>query len=162
MHHQDTGPRFCASCGAPTALTYGPRPVPRCTSCGRMHFRDPKVGVGALVRDPAGRLLLVQRAVSPGKGLWALPAGYVDAGEDPRLAASREVREETGLEVTCGRVVDVYPGGGGASFFLAFEATLDGGTLAAADDALDARFFALDELPELAFDSTSDAVRLIS
>ena len=143
-------------------LPEGPRPVPTCTACGRLHHLDPKVGVGAVVRDDAGRLLLVQRGVPPGKGLWALPAGYVDAGEDPREAAAREVREETGLEVVCGAVVDVYPGGGGASFFLAFEARLLGGRLAAADDALDAGFFALDALPELAFASTEDVVRRIA
>lgn len=151
--------RFCLSCGAAMELSAGPRPVPRCTACGRRHHLDPKVGVGALVRDDDGRLLLVRRAVSPGKGRWALPAGYVDADEDPRAAAGREVLEETGLEVTCGNVVDVYPGGGGASFFLAFEARLTGGTLAAADDALDAAFFPLDDLPEMAFESTRDAVR---
>ncbi len=152
--------RFCPVCGGDVALAGDPRPVPRCTSCGRWHHLDPKVGVGAVVRDPQGRLLLVQRAVPPGKGRWALPAGYVDAGEDPREAAAREVREETGLEVRCGAVVDVYPGGGGASFFLAFEGELRGGTLAPADDALDAGFFALDALPELAFESTRRAAGL--
>ena len=150
---------FCLDCGGPMALPDRPRPVPRCTVCGRLHHLDPKVGVGAVVRDDQGRLLLVQRAASPGKGRWALPAGYVDADEDPREAAAREVCEETGLEVTCGAVIDVYEGGGGASFFLAFEARLTGGVLAAADDALDARFFALDDLPELAFESTRDAAR---
>lgn len=143
-------------------LPDGPRPVPVCTACGRLHHLDPAVGVGAVVRDGAGRLLLVLRGVQPGRGRWALPAGFVDAGEDPRDAAAREVLEETGLHVRCGEVVDVYPGSGtghGASFFLAFRAELLGGTLAAADDALDARFFALSELPELAFDSTRDAVR---
>lgn len=154
--------RHCSACGAPTRLTGGPRPVPRCTVCGRRHFADPKVGVGALVLDGQGHLLLVRRAVAPGKGLWALPAGYVDAGEDPREAAAREVREETGLRVRCTDVVDVYPGTtGGASFFLAFLAELLGGVLAAADDALDAAFFAPDELPELAFESTRDAVHRV-
>lgn len=152
--------RFCTACGGPVALPDGPRPVPTCQRCGRLHHRDPKVGVGAVVHDAEGRLLLVQRGVGPGRGRWALPAGYVDADEDPREAAAREVLEETGLRVRCGRVVDVYPGGGGASFFLAFEGELLGGRLAAADDALDAAFFALDDLPELAFASTEDAVRL--
>jgi 8-oxo-dGTP diphosphatase len=149
---------FCTACASPLDAS-GRHPV--CTGCGRTHFRDPKVGVGVVVHDDRGRLLLVQRSVGPGKGLWALPAGFVDADEDPRAAAARETREETGLEVAVGAVVDVYPtpGRGGASFFLAFEATVVGGTLEAADDALDAGFFGPDELPELAFPSTLDAAR---
>lgn len=149
---------FCTACAAPLD-TSGRHPV--CTGCGRTHFRDPKVGVGVVVHDEQGRLLLVRRGVGPGKGLWALPAGFVDADEDPRLAAARETYEETGLRVEVGAVVDVYPvpGRGGASFFLAFSGRLVGGTLAAADDALDARFFGPHELPELAFESTRAAAR---
>lgn len=155
---------YCSACGG--RLEHGGR-HPVCTACGRTQHRDPKVGVGVVaVRD--GRLLLVRRGVEPGKGRWALPAGYVDAGEDPRKAAAREAYEETGLYVRVGAVVDVYPstvtgGHRGASFFLAFEAEVVGGELAAADDALDAGFFGIDELPELAFESTRDAVgRLLS
>lgn len=155
-------PAFCTACAAPLEHS-GRHPV--CTGCRRTHHRDPKVGVGVVVVQD-GRLLLVRRSVGPGKGLWALPAGYVDAGEDPRGAAARETFEETGLEVDVGRVVDVYPaavtgGHRGASFFLAFEAAVTGGTLAAGDDALDAGFFGPDDLPELAFESTRDAVRRV-
>ena len=149
---------YCTACAGMLDES-GRHPV--CTGCGRVHHRDPKVGVGVVVLDDRRRLLLVRRGVGPGKGLWALPAGFVDAGEDPRAAAARETLEETGLQVTVGRVVDVYPnpvaGRGGASFFLAFEAEVVGGTLAAADDVTDAGFFGADELPELAFASTEDA-----
>ena len=151
--------RHCTDCGAALGQE---RPHPVCTGCGRTQHRDPKVGVGAVARDEAGGLLLVRRGVAPGKGLWALPAGYVDAGEDPRDAAAREVLEETGLVVRCLDVVDVYPGGGGASFFIAFTAQVVGGVLFAGDDALDARFFGLDALPELAFPSTHDVVRRLA
>jgi ADP-ribose pyrophosphatase YjhB (NUDIX family) len=157
-----TEPAYCTACAAPLDCS-ARHPV--CTGCGRTHHRDPKVGVGVVaVQD--GRLLLVRRGVEPGKGLWALPAGYVDAGEDPRVAAAREAQEETGLVVEVGAVVDVYAsavtgGHRGASFFLAFEATVVGGELAAADDALDAGFFGPDALPELAFESTRDAVRRV-
>jgi 8-oxo-dGTP diphosphatase len=155
-------PRYCCSCAGPLELD-GRHPV--CTGCGRVHYRDPKVGVGVVVLDADGRLLLVRRGVHPGKGLWALPAGFVDAEEDPRAAAAREALEETGLVVEVGAVVDVYASGtggrGGASFFLAFEARVVGGALEAADDALDARFFAAGELPELAFPSTEDAARRV-
>ena len=153
---------FCSACGGRLEHS-GRHPV--CPACGRTHYRDPKVGVGVVVVQD-GRLLLVRRGVPPGKGLWALPAGYVDAGEDPREAAAREAHEETGLQVQVGRVVDVYAsavtgGHRGASFFLAFEAQVVGGTLAAADDALEAGFFGPAELPELAFESTRDAARRV-
>jgi 8-oxo-dGTP diphosphatase len=149
-------PRYCSQCAG--ALDVSGR-APVCTVCGRVHHRDPKVGAGVVVRDAAGRLLLVQRSVSPGRGLWSLPAGYVDADEDPRAAAAREALEETGLVVEVGQVIDVYPGGGGASFFLAFSAVVVGGSLHAGDDATAAAFFAADELPQLAFESTVAAVR---
>lgn len=159
------GDVFCTRCAG--RLDHGGR-HPVCTACGRVHHRDPKVGVGVVVIDDAGRLLLVRRGVGPGKGRWALPAGFVDAGEDPRLAAARETLEETGLVVEVGAVVDVYPGGGGdhrhggASFFLAFEARVVGGRLAASDDALDAGFFGPDDMPELAFPSTAQAAERVS
>lgn len=54
---------------------------------------------GAIVHDRAGRLLLVQRANPPGRGLWSLPGGRVEIGESDESAAVREVAEETGLLV---------------------------------------------------------------
>jgi ADP-ribose pyrophosphatase YjhB (NUDIX family) len=136
-----------------------------CTACNFIHFTDPKVGVGVLVME-AGKLLLVKRVMAPEIGKWSIPAGYVDAGEDPRETAVREVLEETNLAVEIGRLVDVYfnreaATQGGASIFILYEATLLGGSLKAGDDAAAAQFFGRDELPELAFTSTLDVVRTI-
>jgi 8-oxo-dGTP diphosphatase len=158
-HHQAA--RFCPSCGGPLPEVAAPGTPQRCEQCGRLHFRDPKVGVGVVVHDESGRLLLVRRGVEPGAGKWALPAGFVDAGEDPRDAARREALEETGLEVVVGAVIDSYPGepGSGVTFFLSFEAAVVGGTLQAGDDATDVGFFAPDALPELAFSSTQFAAQ---
>lgn len=150
----------CPRCGGP--LVDAGR-AQRCTACDRLHYRDPKVGVGVVVRDDQDRLLLVRRRYNPGKGRWALPAGFVDANEDPRAAAARECLEETGLVVQVGDVVDVYASNGGAaSFFLAFHARVTGGALQAADDADDAGWFARDALPELAFESTVRAAGGVS
>lgn len=131
-----------------------------CPTCRYVYFTDPKVGVGvAVVED--GRLLLIKRAMNPERGKWSLPAGFIDQGEDPKDAAAREALEETGLIVRIEGVLDVFhnpPGAGGASVFILYRAQIIGGELAAADDAADAGFFALDQLPELAFASTKAAV----
>jgi 8-oxo-dGTP diphosphatase len=163
-HGRDQAARFCPACGGPLAARSGPRVPQRCETCGRPHFRDPKVGVGVVVHDSAGRLLLVRRGVEPAVGLWALPAGFVDAGEDPRQAARREALEETGLDVAVGSVIDVYPGepGSGVTFFVSFEAEVVGGELVAGDDAREVGFFAAHAMPELAFASTAHAVERAS
>ena len=61
--------------------------------------------VGAVVRDDAGRLLLIRRGHEPSRGLWSLPGGRVEPGETLEEAVVREVREETGLEVRVGAPV---------------------------------------------------------
>ena len=150
-------PKYCIRCGAAVELqpSYGQvRPV--CPACGWIHFADPKVAAAVLVeRD--GEVLLVQRSFNPHKGAWSLPAGFVNAGEDPAEAAQRECLEETGLNVRITCLLDVYAKKehpGGADFIIVYGAETLNGTLAAADDADDAAFFARDALPELAFDAT--------
>lgn len=58
--------------------------------------------VGAVVLDPAGRLLLVRRGHEPSRGLWSVPGGRIEPGESAAAAVEREVREETGLPVRAG------------------------------------------------------------
>ncbi len=137
------------------------RPRRVCPGCGYIHFTEPKVGVGVMVQDASGRLLLVKRAVPPEKGKWALPAGYLDQGEDPAATAVREAWEETCLSVRVTGLIDVYHNAasqGGASIFILYRAEWLSGQVAAADDASDAGFFDLNKLPDLAFCSTRSAV----
>jgi len=83
------------------------RPV--CPQCRWIYFIDPKVAAAVLVEED-GRVLLVRRAGEPFRGLWTLPAGFVNGGEDPAEAAARECLEETGLNVHVTRVLDVIAG----------------------------------------------------
>ncbi|MFZ5869559.1 MAG: NUDIX hydrolase [Actinomycetota bacterium] len=114
--------------------------------------------VGALVRDGAGRLLLVRRRHAPGAGLWSVPGGRVESGEDDAAAVVREVAEETGLRVVPGALVGEVrrDAPDGAVFVIRdYDCHLVGGTLAAADDATEARWVsaadldALDLVPQL-------------
>ena len=61
--------------------------------------------VGAVVLDARGQLLLIRRGNEPGRGLWSVPGGRVEAGESVAAAVEREVREETGLAVRAGAEV---------------------------------------------------------
>jgi 8-oxo-dGTP diphosphatase len=61
--------------------------------------------VGAVIRDEAGRMLMILRGHEPAKGLWSIPGGRIEPGESDEQAVIREVREETGLGVTCGRLL---------------------------------------------------------
>jgi ADP-ribose pyrophosphatase YjhB (NUDIX family) len=121
-----------------------------------VHFADPKVAVGVLVKRE-GKILLVKRSFNPYKGKWTLPAGFVNAEENPAEAACRECLEETGIKVRVERILDIYAKRehkGGADFIIVYEAKAIGGELCAADDADDAEWFAKDSLPELAFEAT--------
>ena len=73
----------------------------------REYPAHPVVGVGAVVvRD--GRALLVRRAHEPRKGEWSLPGGLLDLGEALVDAARREVKEETGLDVEVGPMIETF------------------------------------------------------
>jgi len=121
-----------------------------------MYFADPKVAAAVLV-EQEGRVLLVRRVNEPFRGLWTLPAGFVDAEEDPASAAARECEEETGLKVRVTRVLDVIAGREherGADFVIVYAAEVESGILRAGDDADEVGWFAHPNLPPLAFKAT--------
>jgi 8-oxo-dGTP diphosphatase len=98
--------------------------------------------VGAVIKDESGRLLLIKRGHEPGKGLWSIPGGRVEAGESDADALVREVREETGLIVTPGRLIGSVrrPAGiaGSELDIRDYAVSVTGGTLIPGDDADDA------------------------
>jgi 8-oxo-dGTP diphosphatase len=106
----------------------------------------PTVAVGAFVFDDAGRVLLIERGQPPGEGLWTVPGGRVELGESLAAAVVREVREETGLEVTCGALVEVVERVTRTDaalwhyVILDYLAAITGGSLASGSDVRDARF----------------------
>jgi 8-oxo-dGTP diphosphatase len=111
--------------------------------------REPVLCAGAVVRDPAGRLLLVRRARDPAAGMWSLPGGRIEPGETPAEAAAREVLEETGLVIRVGRLLATADIWDGVYRVHDFAAEVVGGQLRAGDDAADVRWCTDEEVEQL-------------
>lgn len=143
--------QYCPDCGTRLELRESEqRQHSFCPQCQRFHYVQLKVGAGALIeRD--GSLLLLQRTQAPFQGCWNLPAGYVEEDETPLETAVRETYEETGLRVEVKGLVDVIffaddPRGNG--ILILYACTLVGGQLSASQEAVNATFFTVGELPE--------------
>jgi ADP-ribose pyrophosphatase YjhB (NUDIX family) len=115
----------------------------------------------AIVINEAREVLLVKRKNEPYGDMWCLPIGFAETGEEIRDAALRELREETGIKGTIKRLIDVdtidnyfY----GSMAIITYEAEATGGKLSPGDDASDARYFPLTDLPPLAWSSNRKAL----
>jgi 8-oxo-dGTP diphosphatase len=110
-----------------------------------------------VVFDDDDRVLLVRRGPGATRhGLWSVPAGFVDYGEEIRAAAARELLEETGLAADVGDVMFVasnFHDPNKLTVGIWFSGTVTGGMLMAGDDADAVGWFPLDDLPHLAFDT---------
>jgi ADP-ribose pyrophosphatase YjhB (NUDIX family) len=155
--------KFCPHCAtALTAQQHTGKLRPICPNCGWVYFPDPKVAVAVLIKRD-NKVLFVQRRYDPQKGHWTLPSGFVDAGEDPKVAAVRECIEETGLSILDLHLLDVVYGQAhphGASILIVYRAQLQAGEIIPGDDAVQAAFFDIHALPPLAFPSTQKILDL--
>ena len=128
------------------------RERPVCDTCGSVTYLDPKVAVAVVVARE-GRLLLGRRAAwTRSPGTWSFPAGFVERGEKVEDAAIREVREETGLDVTLGAFLGVYSHTGNPVVLLAWAAESSTGNAVPGDDLTELVWVSPSSLPPLAFD----------
>jgi len=102
--------KYCCLCGSSVELRQPPddnRDRFVCTSCGEIHYENPKIIVGAI---PVweDKILLCRRAIEPRHGLWTLPAGFMENGETTAEAAARETLEEANARVDIGNLYTLY------------------------------------------------------
>jgi ADP-ribose pyrophosphatase YjhB (NUDIX family) len=94
--------KFCSNCGSAALALRVPdgdtllRHV--CAQCGTIHYQNPKIVVGCLP-EWQGSVLLCKRAIEPRRGLWTLPAGFLENGETLAAGALRETLEEADARV---------------------------------------------------------------
>ncbi|MCC6475433.1 NUDIX domain-containing protein [bacterium] len=150
--------RFCPRCGGILEQQNREGQLRQvCIVCGEILYHNPIPAVAAVLFQE-GRVLLVKRKFEPRKGLWGLPAGFMEWGESPEQALIREVREET--NAVCvprsllgaeSHLADPY----GHVLVIGYRAELNSPhhEIKPGDDAEEVAWYELDKIPTLAFHS---------
>lgn len=159
----DPALNFCSACGAALAhrVPLGDS-LPRgmCDACGVIHYRNPRLVVGAL---PVweDRILLCRRAIEPRRDKWTLPAGFMENGETVAAAALRETLEEARARIELGPMFTLISVPLIHQVHVIYRARLLDLDFAAGEESLEVRLFREDEIPwqEIAFRTISLSLR---
>ena len=151
----DPAINFCSVCGSPISLRIpeGDRLVRHvCDACGAIHYRNPRLVVGAL---PVweDKILLCRRAIEPRLGYWTLPAGFMENGETVAQAALRETHEEANARIEIEEMYTVISVPHVSQVHVVFRARLLDLEFSAGEESLDVALFREEEIPwqEIAF-----------
>ncbi len=158
------GYQWCPRCKAELSISEIEDKIrPHCTSCGFIFYQNPAPAAGAIIVQDE-KLLLVRRSIQPGLGDWCIPAGFVEWTEHPQQAAKRELKEETGLDISISSMFDIFMGMDDPrthAVLILYHADIVGGELIPGDDADDAQYFGFDHIPDnIAFQAHRDAILL--
>lgn len=134
----------------------------RCPRCGWVHYPLPNLASTVVIAYQGG-IVLVQRDIEPDRGIWHLPIGHIEYGEDPALAALREGEEETGLQLADPLFLSYTHSPSYADprlFYIvfAFSARAVAGHLTGSVEGRATRVVPLDALPELKWSSQRAAI----
>ena len=152
--------RYCPRCATELESrreTAEDPPRPTCPDCGFIHYENPAPTVQAWIeRD--GRFLFLRRAREPQRGKWNLTGGFLEPFESPEDAIRREALEELGAAIEVGELIgafsSAYADTGRSTLDLAYRCRLadPAAELVISDESGEAGWFALAEVPELAFE----------
>jgi ADP-ribose pyrophosphatase YjhB (NUDIX family) len=164
IKHESTSKKelnYCPICGEKLRLdSIEGKNRRNCHSCGFVDYKNPLPCV-SIIGIKEDKIALIKRGIEPSKGSWAPPSGFMEAGEKPEETALRELYEETSLRGEVKELlgihthdVEIY----GSLVIIIFLVRITGGDIKAGDDALDAKFFKLEEIPEMNHDFYNDAI----
>jgi ADP-ribose pyrophosphatase YjhB (NUDIX family) len=142
--------RFCSHCGSDRLELRIPDgdSLPRhvCAECATIHYVNPKVVVGCLPTY-GDKVLLCLRAIEPRRGLWTLPAGFLENGETVVAGAARETLEEAAAQVEVGELYTLISLPQISQVYMVFRATLPEPVFGPGPESLDVQLFGEDEIP---------------
>ncbi len=156
--------KFCSHCGSDRIEHRVPDgdALPRfiCGTCATIHYQNPKIVVGSLPQWKA-RILLCRRAIEPRRGLWTLPAGFLENGETLAAGSLRETVEEAGARIELGPLYTVISLPQINQVYMMFRARLVDPGFAPGPESLEVALFDEAAIPweELAFRTIARTLR---
>jgi len=156
--------KFCPDCGAalaPHIVAGEARNHAWCAVCEAPHYDHPMVVVTTFIAC-GEKLLWVKRALEPRRGLWAIPGGFLEAGETLAEGAARELREEAGVVLPADQLA-LYMSGAITfinQVYVGFRAQVENEACVPGVESLDCRFFSRHECPweDTAYPQVSDSI----
>ena len=141
--------KYCSQCGAlvarrtPTGDTHE-RFV--CDSCLTIHYENPKMVIGC-IPEWEDSILLCRRAIEPRRGLWTLPAGFMELSETTDQAAAREAMEEANADIEIGELYTLYSLPHINQVYLIYRGRLRSLVFGPGTESLDVQLFREGEIP---------------
>lgn len=151
--------KFCPMCAGKLVvkkMDHTQRQV--CQKCGFIFYQNSKPTSSAIFSDSKNRILLAKRKINPKKGLWDLPGGFLEEGEDPIKGLKREMKEELGINIQVGPLIGIYlddylGSWKSKTLNIAYKVESFEGKMTPADDITEIKWFSKTKIPwkKLAF-----------
>lgn len=155
---------YCSHCGSGDLQYKVPEGdiFPRyvCCNCKIVHYQNPNMVTGAIPLWQ-GKILLAKRGIEPRKGFWNLPCGFLELGETIEDGAIREVKEETGIDISLKYLHTVYNLPNANQVYIIFVAEMLDDKFTLTPESTEIKLFSIDALPweDIAFSSNSFALK---
>lgn len=141
--------KYCSVCGSEVHLEIpagDSRERHVCGHCGTIHYVNPNIITGCLVRQ-GDQVMLCKRSIEPRSGYWTLPAGFMENGESAEDGAARETWEEACAQVEPGKLYTLFSIPRINQVYMIFMADLDGGSFAPGEESEAVELFKEDDIP---------------
>ena len=156
---------YCTQCGSSDIRFEVPKgdgyPRHICGTCQFIHYQNPNIVAGCLVTHE-DKILFCKRAIEPRKGLWTLPAGFMENHETVAQAAQRETQEEACAKVKLHQLHTIFNLPHINQVYMMYYGELIGSSFSPGPESLEVKLLSIEEIPwdELAFATIRETLKL--